>query len=208
MQPQLDRATEYFDRQAPGYLAASDRFPWSWLRSKERAAVFGAVGPLAGTEVLELGAGAGFYTRALLSHGARHVWAVDRSPEMLQQIRSPGITPVLGDVTDVRVGRNFDAILAAGVFEFVPSAPEVLANAARHARDGAWLAVLYSRPSLWGTAFRAFHARHGLDIHLYRRDQFDAAAARAGWRVEASANCGLFCVAARYRKASPALAAA
>ncbi len=169
--------------------------------------MFGVAGPLAGAEVLELGAGAGFYTRALLAQGARHVWAVDRSPEMLQQIHSPGITPVLGDVTDVKVGRSFDAIVAAGVFEFVPSAQDVLANAGRHARDGAWLVVLYSRPSLWGTAFRAFHARHGLDIHLYRREQFDAAAARAGWHIEAAANCGLFCVAARYRKAR-ALAAA
>jgi SAM-dependent methyltransferase len=206
----LDRATEYFDRQAPGYLAASDRFPWAWLRRKESAAVFAAIGPLGGplggAEILELGAGAGYYTRALLERGAKHVWAVDRSPEMVQQLRSPGITPVLGDVTDVKVGRTFDAILAAGVFEFVPSAQDVLANAARHARDGAWLVVLYSRTSVAGAAFRAFHARHGLDIHLYRRHEFDAAAARAGWRVEATANCGLFCVAARYRKA-PLLAA-
>jgi SAM-dependent methyltransferase len=203
----LDRATEYFDRQAPGYLAASERFPWAWLRRKESAAVFAAIGPLGGAEVLELGAGAGYYTRALLERGAKHVWAVDRSPEMVQQLRSAGITPVLGDVTDVKVGRTFDAILAAGVFEFVDSAHDVLANAARHARDGAWLVVLYSRQSVAGTAFRAFHARHGLDIHLYRRDEFDSAATRAGWRVESATNCGLFCVAARYRKA-PLLAAA
>jgi SAM-dependent methyltransferase len=204
--PQLDRATEYFDRQASGYLAASDRLPWRWLRQSESSAVLAMSGPLAGAEVLELGAGAGYYTRAMLDRGAAHVWAVDRSPEMLQQLGSPRITPVLGDVTDVRVPRSFDAILAAGVFEFVASAQDVLLNAARHARVGAWLVVLYSRPSAWGAAFRAFHARHGLDIHLYRREQFDDAAARAGWRAESWQRCGLFCVAARYRLAAPAAA--
>jgi len=197
--PSLDRATEYFDRQASGYLAASDRLPWRWLRNSESAAVLGVTGPLAGVEVLEFGAGAGYYTRALLARGAAHVWAVDRSPEMLQQLGAARVTPVLGDVTGVRVPHTFDAIVAAGVFEFVSSAYEVLLNAARHARAGAWLVVCYARPSVWGAGYRTFHRRHGLDIHLYRREQFDAAAESAGWRAESWRRCGLFCIAARYR---------
>jgi SAM-dependent methyltransferase len=207
LQPQLDRATEYFDAQAPGYLAASERWPWRWLRQKESAAVFGLMSALSGMDVLELGSGAGYYTRALLDRGAAHVWAVDRSSEMLQQLRSPRITPVLGDASNVRVARTFDGFLAAGVFEFVASAHDVLANAARHARASAWLVVLYSRPSVWGSAFRAFHARHGLAIHLYRRAEFDAEAARAGWIAEAARPCGLFCIAARYRRAAASAAA-
>ncbi len=196
----MDRATEYFDRQAPDYLAASGRWPWSWLRRAESAAVLGLVGRISGSDVLELGAGAGYYTRALLDCGAGHVWAVDRSPEMLRQMRSDRITTVLGDVADVRVAHQFDAVLAAGVFEFVSSAQQVLANASQHARDGAWLVVLYSVPNVWGRAFRAFHARHDVDIHLYRREQFDAAAAAGGWRAVEAKRCGLFCTAARYRK--------
>ncbi len=197
----MDRATEYFDRQASGYLEASERWPWSWLRGSERAGVLGLVGQIPGHDLLELGSGAGYYTHAALVHGAKHVWAVDRSAEMLRQIRSDRVTTVLGDIATVQVPRTFPAILAAGVFEFVDSARDVLANAARHADDDAWLVVLYSTPNWWGRGFRYFHARHGVHIHLYRQGEFDAAAASAGWIPVDARRCGMCCIAARYRKA-------
>ena len=197
----MDQATRYFDQQAPGYLAASDRWPWRWLRRAEHRGVMSMAGPLGGAEVLELGCGAGYYTRVLAAGGAKHIWAVDRSPAMLRQIQSEQVTAVLGDVNEVRVGKTFDGIFAAGVFEFVPAAAAVLANAYAHAREGAWLAVLYSEDSMPGAAFRAFHARHGVTIKLYQRQQFDSQAAAVGWRLESWGSCGLFGVAARFRKA-------
>ena len=91
--------------------------------------------------MLELGCGAGFYTRALLARGAAHVWAVDLAVEMLRALPRDHVTPVLGDAANVTLGRTFALILAAGIFEFV-APPRVLANAAAHAAPGARLVVL------------------------------------------------------------------
>jgi SAM-dependent methyltransferase len=195
----LDRTTEYFNRQAATYQAASTRGLWSWLRSRESRAVLALAGPVDGATVLELGCGAGFYTRALLAQGAVHVWAVDRAAEMLRTLPRDRVTPVLGDAATVALDRIFDVIVAAGIFEFVAPA-RVLGNAAAHAARASRLVVLYSAPTLAGRGFRAFHAGHGVDAYLYTREEFDDAALGSGWRIEAWRACGLFGIAARYSR--------
>ena len=157
------------------------------------------VGSVDGAHVLELGCGAGFYTRALLARGAAHVWAVDRAIEMLRALPRDHITPVLGDAATVTLGHTFSLVLAAGVFEFVAPAG-VLATAAAHAAPGARLVVLYSTPTLAGRALRAFHAGHGVDARLYTRQEFDDAALTSGWTIEEWHACGLFGIAARYSR--------
>jgi trans-aconitate methyltransferase len=193
----LDRTTDYFNRRAATYHAASTRGLWSWLRARECRAVLALAGRLDALDVLELGCGAGFYTRALRARGVSHVWAVDRAAEMLRALPRDGVTPVLGDAATVALGRTFSLIVAAGIFEFVPPA-EVLANAASHAEPGTRLVVLYSAPTLAGRAFRAFHAAHGVDARLYREEEFTRAALGCGWSREEWRACGLFGIAARY----------
>jgi SAM-dependent methyltransferase len=195
----LDRTTEYFNRQAPSYQTASTRGLWSWLRSKESRAVLALAGRVDGATVLELGCGAGFYTRALLAQGADHVWAVDRAAEMLRALPRARVTPVLGDAATVAMGRTFALIVAAGIFEFAAPA-RVLANAAAHAAPGARLVVLYSAPTLAGRAFRAFHAGHDVDVRLFAREEFDDVAFASGWKNEEWRACGLFGIAARYSR--------
>jgi SAM-dependent methyltransferase len=197
----LDRTTEYFNRQAAGYQRASMRGLWSWLRSRESRAVLALAGRVDGAMVLELGCGAGFYTRGVLARGAGHVWAVDRAAEMLRALPSDRVTPVLDDAATVRLDRTFALILAAGIFEFVAPA-RVLANAAAHAAPGTRLVVLYSAATLAGRALRAFHAGHGVDVSLYDREEFDEVALGSGWRIEEWRACGLFGIAARYARQS------
>jgi SAM-dependent methyltransferase len=195
----LDRTTEYFNRRAADYQTASTRGLWLWLRSRESRAVLALAGHVDGAEVLELGCGAGFYTRALLAGGALHIWAVDRAAQMLRGLPRDGVTPVLGDAATVALGRTFVLIVAAGIFEFAVPA-RVLANAAAHAAPGCVLVVLYSVPTLAGRAFRAFHAGHGIDARLYTRAEFDDAALANGWMIEKWRRCGLFGIAARYSR--------
>ena len=197
----MDRTTEYFNRQAAGYQTASTSGLWSWLRSRESRAVLSLADRVDGETVLELGCGAGFYTRTLLELGATHVWAVDRAAEMLRALPRDHVTPVLGDAATVTLGLTFPVIVAAGIFEFVAPAP-VLANAAAHAAPGARLVVLYSAPTLAGRALRAFHAGHGIDARLYAHEEFDHAALASGWRIEEWRACGLFGIAARYSRQS------
>src|SRR6266446_9999925 len=91
------RVREYFSARASDYYARSTHFPWSWIRARESAAVQSLLGEVAGLDVLELGAGAGFYTRDLTRRGARQIWAVDISDAMLAALPADRVKPVLGD---------------------------------------------------------------------------------------------------------------
>src|SRR5882672_9265378 len=115
-----DRAVEYFSGQAAGYQARSMRPPWAWIRAREARAVRSFLGDVSGLDVVELGAGAGFYTREILRMGARHVWAVDISAAMLAELPRGSVTPVLGDAATVRLGRRVSVLLCSGLLEFVP----------------------------------------------------------------------------------------
>jgi malonyl-CoA O-methyltransferase len=176
----------HFGKAAPGYWRASTRFPWAWLRGREAAALLALVGPLEGRRVLDLGSGAGYYTRLVLERGARDAVAVDLSPAMVAQVDHQRTLRVVADAASVSLTRRFDLILTAGVLEFARDPAAVLRNAAGLARPGAVLAALIPLAGAWGRVYRAYHLRHGIAIRLYTRDELAALAAQAGWRMESA----------------------
>jgi SAM-dependent methyltransferase len=196
----FSRVGDYFSAQASDYQCRSTRFPWSWTRRREADAVRSLLGDVAGADVLELGAGAGFYTRELMRCGARHVWAVDISAAMLARLPTGPVTAVPGDAVTVRLDRLFPVLLCAGMLEFVPDPLAVLANAARHAEVGARFVVLVPRPNLAGTMYRRFHRAHGFGIHLFDRSWLETAAPQAGWSLSAIVGVRPFSLAARLRR--------
>ncbi len=90
-----------------------------------------------GSEILELGCGAGRITHALLELG-HPVVAVDNSPEMLAHVH--GAETVLADIETLELSRRFPVVLLASNFLNAPDDQElaaVLAACARHvAGDG------------------------------------------------------------------------
>jgi SAM-dependent methyltransferase len=176
---------EYFSLQAFDYQNKSTRFPWKWVRARELSAVRSLLGDFAGIDVLEIGAGAGFYTHDLINRGARRVWAIDISGAMLAALPSGPITPVLGDAETVRLEKRFPVLVSTGMLEFVRDPAAVLANAARHAEVGARFVLLVPRANIPGFFYRRFHHAHGLSIHLFDRTWFETTAPRFDWRVDA-----------------------
>ena len=67
----------------------------------------------AGSEILELGAGAGRITHRLIALGHRVV-AVDQSPEMLRLVR--GAETVLGDIETLSLEQRFPVVVLASNF--------------------------------------------------------------------------------------------
>ena len=90
-----------------------------------------------GSEILELGCGAGRITHELVARG-HPVVAVDNSPEMLAHVR--GAETVLADIEMLDLGRRFPVVLLASNFLNAPDDREldaVLAACTRHvAADG------------------------------------------------------------------------
>jgi len=176
---------EYFSARASDYHARSTQFPWVWIRSRESTVVQLLLGNVAGLDVLELGAGAGFYTRELTRRGARQIWAVDISNAMLAVLPADRVKPVLGDAATIRLERRFPVLLSTGMLEFVGDPAAVLANAAHHAEAGARFVMLVPEASIAGHLYRRFHRSYGIDIHLFDQTWFETMAPRSGWRVHA-----------------------
>jgi ubiquinone/menaquinone biosynthesis C-methylase UbiE len=184
------QVASYFDRVAPGYQSASDGPVWGYLRRREAVRLMADIGDVKGLDVLELGSGAGYYTRLLLKHGARHVHAVDISQRMLDELPKDGVTPILADATEFDPGQTFSLLVSAGMLEFVPRPAQVLRNASRYAKPGARLVILYPRRSLLGRAYRRFHARNGMTIRLFDRSILESLSSGTGWRVDTVAPAG------------------
>jgi SAM-dependent methyltransferase len=195
------KVVEYFSQRACDYQTKSLRFPWAWMRAPELAAIRGLLGDVEGGEILELGAGAGFYTRDLVRRGVRHVWAVDMSDAMLAMLPSGPITPVLGDAQTMRLSRRFKLLISTGMLEFVRDASTALANAAYHAEPGACFVLLVPRTSVLGRLYRRFHRAHGLKIHLFDRNWFETNAPRTGWLVRSVVRVPPFSLAVRLVRA-------
>lgn len=179
-----DPVVAHFTAHATSYATQSATWPWASLRARELQAVMAAVGPVPAAAVLELGCGAGFYTRALREAGARHVVAVDRTPAMVEQLPTDGVRGVVGDAATVDLGERFPLVVIAGMLEFVDDPSPVFANAARHAQPAARLVVLAPRDDLAGRLYRAWHARHGMPIQLYSRARLATLAQDTGWTLD------------------------
>lgn len=177
------RVVSYFDGVASNYQTASGGALWGLVRRREANCLMGQLGTVAGLDVLELGSGAGYYTRLLLQQGAAHVHAVDLSQRMLDELPKSGVTPIFADATDVDPGRTFRLLLSAGMLEFVPQPARVLRNAARFAEPGARFAILFPKRSLLGRVYRRFHARNGMNIGLFDRPILESIARGSGWTV-------------------------
>lgn len=187
----------HFDSVASSYQTASTKSYWSGIRNRQSAVFMSLVGDVAGREVLELGCGAGYYTRLMLAAGARNIVAVDLSARMLDALPKERIEPVLADAITLDLGRRFDTLVSAGMLEFVPDPRAALLSAARHANSGAAFSILFPTRTLLGRAYRMFHRRHGFTVTLFDEQSLARLLEGSGWRLDRTIVSGPFSACAR-----------
>jgi SAM-dependent methyltransferase len=126
--------------------------------------IHGAVG--AGASILELGAGAGRVTHALLRLG-HPVVAVDESAEMLERIH--GAETVRSKIETLDLGRRFDAVVLASHFVNVPDRTwrlTLLGACRRHVRDHGSVILQRHEPEWFDTAAPSEDTRYGIIFRL------------------------------------------
>lgn len=153
-------ARGWWDANAPEYLAEHGEFlgpaDFRWCPEGLREAEVGLLGPVAGRDVLEIGAGAAQCSRWLVGQGARVV-ASDISAGMLAAAldldRRTGV-PVPSVQADARAlpfaEASFDVVFTAfGALPFVPDPVRVHQEVARVLRPGGrWVAAV-PHPHRW-----------------------------------------------------------
>lgn len=109
----FDGAAEVYERSRPGYPAEAV----AWLTESVPS----------GGRVLDLGAGTGKFTRAIVPFGFE-VLAVDPSPRMLEQLAAavPGVETLLGTAEALPLpDASVDAVLIAQAWHWVDAVPAV-----------------------------------------------------------------------------------
>jgi SAM-dependent methyltransferase len=173
----VDPLQDYYDRKAGELDELSVTYespdPYKrWFYGRRFEAVMSALDAQPGDEVLEVGCGSGYYTRALLGLGAR-VTATDLSPAYVEQAR------VLAPDAEFRVedaqklsfeDERFDRVLLTEVVEHVPEPARAISEAARVLRPGGVLALSTpSRRSPMNLAYGLKRRVRGYDVneHLH-----------------------------------------
>ncbi len=102
------------------------------MKRAESYTVLRMAGPLAGTRVLDLACGFGFYTRLLKHHGAAEVLGIDISPEMVrlgrehEQAEPLGVTYQVSDATALPTLGTFDLVTAIYLLNYATSTNQLL----------------------------------------------------------------------------------
>ena len=200
--PDQSSVEKHFSRSTRRYRLAGVNPAWQILRRREARAVQRSLGNLTGQSALDLGAGAGFYSRVLLDAGATQVTAVDLSQPMLDLINDRRITTICGDAGTVITGSAYPVIVLAGVLEFVPDSDIVLSNAARHATPGGGLTCLLPMDNLCGRLYRLFHRRHGFSVSLFSPEDVRRLGNRCGWETVNQEIVLPFSIVASFRRKS------
>ena len=117
MKKKLKQVEKYFSKVAVNYDKKSNSFPWNILREYERKKILSLVKDKKYSYALELGSGAGYYTKIFLRF-SKKMYVVDLSLRMLDKIKSSKVIKIVGDVERVKLKKKFDLILCFGVLEF------------------------------------------------------------------------------------------
>jgi SAM-dependent methyltransferase len=173
----------YFRDRAPRYAHDAETGVWGYWKRRELSAVRDHLGDLYGLDVLECGCGAGWYARRLIEQQPASYIATDFLPEMLQEVRIPGVTPMQADLTSFTLEIMFDRILCAGALEFVPLPELFFSRAATVLRENGRIVLLVPPDNFPGRLYRLWHRCHGFRIHLFGMDFLTRNAANVGLHI-------------------------
>jgi SAM-dependent methyltransferase len=149
-----------WDRYADEYQATHGEFlgddGFLWGPEGVREDAVGALGPVAGKRVLELGCGAGQCSRWVLRHGG-HPIGLDVSMRQLQHSRridlehGTSVPTVLAGAAAIPFADDaFDIVFSAfGALQFIADADALVAEIARVTRPGGRLAFSVTHPTRW-----------------------------------------------------------
>lgn len=188
----------YFNRVALDYDRKSQKGLWRYLREKERRAVLALLTPFANERILEVGAGAGFYSSILRDSYNVNLSVVEASEGMIRELAVRGFRGTYGKFEDLNLGECFSKILCAGVLEFVQDADKFLFKCKQHLQPDGVLVLLVPSGGIRGEIYRAHHFVVGCPIYHRDSSHYVESAGQLGFRLVQQKNAGIFAHALKF----------
>lgn len=157
---------KYFDNVAGGYKKKSHFFPFNYLRAKELEAFDEALSHIhcEKRDILEIGAGAGFYTDTLLRKSANTLTVCDISSKMLTHLPEDQIRKIHGDFCLLNLSSQYDLIFAMSVFEFIYNRDLFFKKVSVSLKANGFLILSNIRKNFFGQIYFLYHRQHNLRI--------------------------------------------
>jgi ubiquinone/menaquinone biosynthesis C-methylase UbiE len=163
----MSSVTKYFNKVAGNYNSNSRKGVWALLRRLESVAVMKAMDPFQGMTCIELGCGAGFYTKRLATHNPSILIAVDMSENMLVELNDSRVKCVRADIENIKFKMVFDRVLCAGAIEFLSDIKKFLSNLKALLSHSGKAVLLIPKKGLVGKFYKAFHRSHSVQVSIY-----------------------------------------
>jgi SAM-dependent methyltransferase len=161
------QSNNYFAARADRYLRRSDQWPWSWFRRREAESIAKLLEPLSLDTLIDLGCGAGYYSRLFKHQFKMRVVGVDSCAEMITRLKCFGIEGHQINIETLNLGSStFDRVLMAGVLEFSQGPDEIFAKARTLAKQRGRLVILVPRTGVAGWLYAKVHKIQGCDVFL------------------------------------------
>jgi SAM-dependent methyltransferase len=164
---------EHFNSVSASYTTKSEGFPWSIIRSKELKDFLNhSIMPEKGDCVLEVGAGAGFYTKYLYNDKLKYYLCLDVSNKMLNQINL-NVDKKCGDISSLDEKVKYNKIYALGVVEFFAHPQsDIISMLTKLEKKGSAYLFL-PKNNFWGRLYQKRHLRNEIGITLFKESDIE-----------------------------------
>ena len=194
------RINAYFNQVSETYSEESHGFIWRILRNPEKQAFSRSFqGAKLDSSFLEIGAGAGFYTKHFLDSGFE-VTCLDSSEMMIKKLSELKIKVIHGNFEKIDIKGQYDVILMLGVVEFLEFPWSALSKTHQLLKDDGHIYAFFPLNNFFGFFYKCFHLFHGFQIKLFSRKQIDIKLNELNFKVEEIQPAGLFNLIVRMSK--------
>lgn len=185
-QEDKERARQYYESNSTQYNMVVARGPLRVLRERERSSVlrFAQFHHFVGGTMIDVGTGGGFYALNAKKAGMR-VCAVDYSRGMIDRLARHVDEAHVADLEQLKLERQYDVVVCAGVLEFVLEPERAFANLCRLVKPGGRLIIQSPRSCFFGWFYRLEKRMAGISVNLYTRSWFEAQARCSGLEIAA-----------------------
>jgi len=140
---------------------------------------------------LEIGAGAGFYTKHFL-HSGFEMTCLDSSEMMVKELSELKVKVIHGNFEKIDLKGQYDVILMLGVIEFLESPWFALGKTHHRLKDDGHLYAFFPMNNFFGFIYKWFHLLHGFQITLFSKDRIVIKLNELNFQVEDIQKAGLF----------------